>query len=240
MEHLAFGPALTLVCFCFSYLRWVVRWWLDSCITFTSRHSVSCCWRECSCTVWSSWSSTPHWGRCISTGWDMAPPSLSSSFPPSPCPPDTAHSDSESVLIFNPWRDVCTLLAIKIHCVCVCVCSCWLSLDGNFIWSFFGPVCLIILLNSFFFIITVCKLMEKFSSLNPDLSRLRKLRWDKPLPKTCTNSEVVAPLTLICSWQGLLVDRRGSAVCAGWDVDLRLLPVSGKRHGRVGVPLHSA
>ncbi|XP_051560104.1 adhesion G protein-coupled receptor E5-like isoform X2 [Myxocyprinus asiaticus] len=53
---------------------------------------------------------------------------------------------------------------------------CWLSLDGNFIWSFFAPVCIIIIINSFFFIITVWKLAEKFSSLNPDLSKLRTIR----------------------------------------------------------------
>ncbi|XP_051993609.1 adhesion G protein-coupled receptor E5-like isoform X2 [Xyrauchen texanus] len=53
---------------------------------------------------------------------------------------------------------------------------CWLSLEGNFIWSFFAPVCIIIIINSFFFIITVWKLAEKFSSLNPDLSKLRMIR----------------------------------------------------------------
>ncbi|KAB5523744.1 hypothetical protein PHYPO_G00155980 [Pangasianodon hypophthalmus] len=53
---------------------------------------------------------------------------------------------------------------------------CWLSLDKDFIWSFFAPVCIIIFLNSFFFVITVWKLVEKFSSLNPDLSKLKRLR----------------------------------------------------------------
>ncbi|XP_064416930.1 adhesion G protein-coupled receptor E1 isoform X2 [Latimeria chalumnae] len=53
---------------------------------------------------------------------------------------------------------------------------CWLSLKKEFLWSFLGPVCLIILVNSIFFIITVWKLAEKFSSLNPDLPKLRKLR----------------------------------------------------------------
>nr|XP_055062460.1 adhesion G protein-coupled receptor E5-like isoform X1 [Misgurnus anguillicaudatus] len=53
---------------------------------------------------------------------------------------------------------------------------CWLSLDKDFIWSFFAPVCIIIMLNSFFFIVTVWKLAGKFSSLNPDLSNLRKIR----------------------------------------------------------------
>ncbi|XP_050952719.1 adhesion G protein-coupled receptor E1 isoform X1 [Labeo rohita] len=53
---------------------------------------------------------------------------------------------------------------------------CWLSLDGYFIWSFLAPVCIIVVLNSFVFIITVWKLAEKFSSLNPDLSKLRNIR----------------------------------------------------------------
>ncbi|KAF4118034.1 hypothetical protein G5714_000085 [Onychostoma macrolepis] len=53
---------------------------------------------------------------------------------------------------------------------------CWLSLDRYFIWSFFAPVCIIVVLNSFVFIITVWKLAEKFSSLNPDLSKLRNIR----------------------------------------------------------------
>ncbi|XP_060755265.1 adhesion G protein-coupled receptor E5 isoform X3 [Neoarius graeffei] len=53
---------------------------------------------------------------------------------------------------------------------------CWLSPDQDFIWSFFAPVCIILLLNSFFFIITIWKLAKKFSSLNPDLSKLKRLR----------------------------------------------------------------
>ncbi|XP_071031337.1 adhesion G protein-coupled receptor E5-like isoform X2 [Oncorhynchus clarkii lewisi] len=53
---------------------------------------------------------------------------------------------------------------------------CWLSLERGFIWSFFGPVCTIIILNAFFFIITVWRLAQKFSSLNPDLSNLRKIK----------------------------------------------------------------
>ncbi|KAI4879848.1 hypothetical protein NFI96_002455, partial [Prochilodus magdalenae] len=53
---------------------------------------------------------------------------------------------------------------------------CWLSLEDDFIWSFFAPVCIIIVLNSFSFVITVWKLAEKFSSLNPDISKLKKLR----------------------------------------------------------------
>ncbi|XP_041640811.1 adhesion G protein-coupled receptor E5 [Cheilinus undulatus] len=53
---------------------------------------------------------------------------------------------------------------------------CWLSLNDGLIWSFFGPVCFIIILNVFFFIITVWKLAQKFATLNPDLSKLHKIR----------------------------------------------------------------
>uniref|UniRef100_A0A3Q3XBU6 Uncharacterized protein n=1 Tax=Mola mola TaxID=94237 RepID=A0A3Q3XBU6_MOLML len=53
---------------------------------------------------------------------------------------------------------------------------CWLSLKDGLIWSFFGPVCFIIILNAFFFVITVWKLAQKFTSLNPDLSNLNKIK----------------------------------------------------------------
>uniref|UniRef100_A0A4W4H199 Si:ch211-241f5.3 n=1 Tax=Electrophorus electricus TaxID=8005 RepID=A0A4W4H199_ELEEL len=53
---------------------------------------------------------------------------------------------------------------------------CWLSLDDGFIWSFFGPVCVIIVVNAIFFLITVWKLAEKFSSLSQDLSKLHKIK----------------------------------------------------------------
>lgn len=51
---------------------------------------------------------------------------------------------------------------------------CWLSLE--IIWSFFGPVCVVIFVNIFFFLITVWKLAQKFSSLNPDLDNLQKIK----------------------------------------------------------------
>ncbi|XP_065100616.2 adhesion G protein-coupled receptor E5 isoform X2 [Paramisgurnus dabryanus] len=53
---------------------------------------------------------------------------------------------------------------------------CWLNLKDGFIWSFYGPVCVIVIVNVFFFLITIWKLAEKFSSLNPDLNNLRKIR----------------------------------------------------------------
>ncbi|XP_026051979.1 CD97 antigen-like isoform X2 [Carassius auratus] len=53
---------------------------------------------------------------------------------------------------------------------------CWLSLDRYFILSFFAPVCIVVILNGFVFIITIWKLAKKFSSLNPDLSSLKQIR----------------------------------------------------------------
>uniref|UniRef100_M3ZCX3 Si:ch211-241f5.3 n=1 Tax=Xiphophorus maculatus TaxID=8083 RepID=M3ZCX3_XIPMA len=51
---------------------------------------------------------------------------------------------------------------------------CWLNLDS--IWSFYGPACVIITVNVFFFLVTVWKLAQKFSSLNPDLDSLNKIK----------------------------------------------------------------
>ncbi|KAM4604391.1 adhesion G protein-coupled receptor E5-like isoform 2-T2 [Polymixia lowei] len=53
---------------------------------------------------------------------------------------------------------------------------CWLSLEHGLIWSFFGPVCLIIILNIVFFFVTIWKLAQKFSSINPDLTNLHKIK----------------------------------------------------------------
>ncbi|XP_054897620.1 adhesion G protein-coupled receptor E5 [Poeciliopsis prolifica] len=53
---------------------------------------------------------------------------------------------------------------------------CWLSLEHGLIWSFFGPVCFIIAVNVLFFIVTVWKLAQKFATLNPDLSKLHKIK----------------------------------------------------------------
>ncbi|KAL1005089.1 hypothetical protein UPYG_G00054360 [Umbra pygmaea] len=70
---------------------------------------------------------------------------------------------------------------------------CWLSLEKGFIWSFFGPVCTIIIFNAFFFIITVWRLAQKFSSLNPDLSNLNKI-------KAFTVTAVAQLCILGCMW----------------------------------------
>ncbi|KAJ8345314.1 hypothetical protein SKAU_G00295070 [Synaphobranchus kaupii] len=65
---------------------------------------------------------------------------------------------------------------------------CWLDLKQGFIWSFFAPVCIIVMVNIFFFLITVWKLAEKFSSLNPDLTNLRKIKLPR-VPSTQESHE---------------------------------------------------
>ncbi|XP_062304918.1 LOW QUALITY PROTEIN: adhesion G protein-coupled receptor E5-like, partial [Osmerus eperlanus] len=53
---------------------------------------------------------------------------------------------------------------------------CWLSLEHGLMWSFFGPVCTIVFVNVIFFLVTMWRLAQKFTSLNPEVSQLRKIR----------------------------------------------------------------
>ncbi|CAM4606438.1 unnamed protein product [Lepidochelys kempii] len=53
---------------------------------------------------------------------------------------------------------------------------CWLTIKGGFIWSFLGPVCLIIVMNLAFFIKTLWILRDTISSLNTDVSTLKNTR----------------------------------------------------------------
>ncbi|XP_006900876.1 PREDICTED: CD97 antigen [Elephantulus edwardii] len=53
---------------------------------------------------------------------------------------------------------------------------CWLDQERYFLWSFLGPVAVVILCNSVIFVVTVWKLTQKFGEINPDLKKLRKAR----------------------------------------------------------------
>ncbi|KAL7883678.1 hypothetical protein SRHO_G00013360 [Serrasalmus rhombeus] len=53
---------------------------------------------------------------------------------------------------------------------------CWPNLKGGFTWIFFSPVCVIIGVNVFFFLITIWKLVQKISLLKQDLSKLQKIK----------------------------------------------------------------
>ncbi|XP_035427788.1 adhesion G protein-coupled receptor E3-like [Cygnus atratus] len=53
---------------------------------------------------------------------------------------------------------------------------CWLNTEGGFIWSFVGPVCVIILINLMFFLITLWTLQKRLSSLNADVTAIKNTR----------------------------------------------------------------
>ncbi|XP_078387315.1 adhesion G protein-coupled receptor E3-like [Cetorhinus maximus] len=53
---------------------------------------------------------------------------------------------------------------------------CWLSMERGFRWSFVGPLCVICLVNLVFLILTLWKLVQKFYTINSDLSYLQRVR----------------------------------------------------------------
>ncbi|XP_025718878.1 adhesion G protein-coupled receptor E3 isoform X2 [Callorhinus ursinus] len=53
---------------------------------------------------------------------------------------------------------------------------CWLSLDQGFIWSFLGPVCVIICVNLVIFLLVLWILKRKLSSLNSEVSTIQNMR----------------------------------------------------------------
>ncbi|XP_046953194.1 adhesion G protein-coupled receptor E1 isoform X3 [Lynx rufus] len=53
---------------------------------------------------------------------------------------------------------------------------CWLNTETGFVWSFLGPVCAIILINSILLTCTLCILRQKLSSVNAEVSTLKDTR----------------------------------------------------------------
>ncbi|XP_037001741.2 adhesion G protein-coupled receptor E3 [Artibeus jamaicensis] len=53
---------------------------------------------------------------------------------------------------------------------------CWLHLKQGFIWGFLGPVCAIICVNLVFFLLVLCILKKKLSSINSEVSTIRNIR----------------------------------------------------------------
>ncbi|XP_059495902.1 adhesion G protein-coupled receptor E5-like isoform X1 [Stegostoma tigrinum] len=70
---------------------------------------------------------------------------------------------------------------------------CWLKLESGFLWAFIAPVSVIIVVNAGFFILTVWQLVNKFSSLNPNMSELKKVR-------TFTFTAIAQLCLLGCTW----------------------------------------
>ncbi|XP_063305295.1 adhesion G protein-coupled receptor E5 isoform X2 [Pelobates fuscus] len=70
---------------------------------------------------------------------------------------------------------------------------CWLSNERGFIWSFMGPICVIIMVNCGMFILTVWKLADKMASINPDQGKLKRIR-------SLTATSVAQLCVLGCCW----------------------------------------
>ncbi|XP_069795468.1 adhesion G protein-coupled receptor L2 isoform X6 [Narcine bancroftii] len=86
--------------------------------------------------------------------------------------------------------------------------ACWLRNDNHFIWSFIGPVTFIIVVNIFFLIVTIYKMVKHTPTLKPDSSRLENIK-----------SWVLGAFALLCllglSWGfGLLFINEESIVMA--------------------------
>nr|XP_032639146.1 adhesion G protein-coupled receptor E1 isoform X2 [Chelonoidis abingdonii] len=71
--------------------------------------------------------------------------------------------------------------------------NCWLSMEKGFIWSFLGPVCVIIGINSVLFALTLWMLQRKLSSLNTEVSTLKDTRL-------LTFKAIAQVFILGCTW----------------------------------------
>lgn len=84
---------------------------------------------------------------------------------------------------------------------------CWLKIDEGFIWSFIGPVAIIVLINLVFYFQILWILRSKLSSLNKEVSTIQDTR-------VMTFKAIAQLFTLGCSW-GLgffMVDEVGKAI----------------------------
>ncbi|XP_045630346.1 adhesion G protein-coupled receptor E4-like [Ursus americanus] len=70
---------------------------------------------------------------------------------------------------------------------------CWLSFHGKFIWSFMGPVFVIVLINLSIYLTTLCILKGQLSSLNKEVSRVHNTRM-------LTLKAIAHLFILGCSW----------------------------------------
>ncbi|XP_054418029.1 putative adhesion G protein-coupled receptor E4P [Pteronotus mesoamericanus] len=84
---------------------------------------------------------------------------------------------------------------------------CWLNLDKGFIWSFMGPVAIIILINFIFYFQILWILRRKISSLNKEVSTIQDTR-------VMTFKAIAQLFILGCSWSlgFFMVDEVGKTI----------------------------
>ncbi|GCC21435.1 hypothetical protein chiPu_0019907 [Chiloscyllium punctatum] len=86
--------------------------------------------------------------------------------------------------------------------------DCWLSTENNFIWSFIGPACLIILVNLLAFGVIIYKVFRHTSMLKPEVSCYENIR-------SCARGAMALLFLLGATWTfGVLHIIMGSMVTA--------------------------
>ncbi|CAM4467288.1 unnamed protein product [Leuciscus chuanchicus] len=71
--------------------------------------------------------------------------------------------------------------------------ECWIKMDKGFIWSFMGPVCVILALNMILFICIIINLISTLKNLNPEVSQMKRT-------KIMTFKTLAQFVVLGCSW----------------------------------------
>ncbi|XP_077133826.1 adhesion G protein-coupled receptor L4 isoform X2 [Ranitomeya variabilis] len=85
---------------------------------------------------------------------------------------------------------------------------CWLSTENNFIWSFIGPACLIILVNLMAFGVIIYKVFRHTAMLKPEVSCYENIR-------SCARGSLALLFLLGATWMfGVLHVVNGSVVTA--------------------------
>lgn len=85
---------------------------------------------------------------------------------------------------------------------------CWLSTENNFIWSFIGPACLIILVNLMAFGVIIYKVFRHTAMLKPEVSCYENIR-------SCARGALALLFLLGATWMfGVLHVVNGSVVTA--------------------------
>ncbi|XP_063284041.1 adhesion G protein-coupled receptor L4 [Pelobates fuscus] len=85
---------------------------------------------------------------------------------------------------------------------------CWLSTENNFIWSFIGPACLIILVNLMAFGVIIYKVFRHTKMLKPDVNCYESIR-------SCARGALALLFLLGATWMfGVLHVVNGSVVTA--------------------------
>ncbi|XP_030062792.1 adhesion G protein-coupled receptor L4 [Microcaecilia unicolor] len=85
---------------------------------------------------------------------------------------------------------------------------CWLSTENNFIWSFIGPACLIILVNLIAFVVIIYKVFRHTAMLKPEVNCYENVR-------SCARGALALLFLLGATWIfGVLHVVHGSVVTA--------------------------